>query len=366
MTKRLLSYVLAVVLVLGLVPLFSITSSAATETVYDRQKSLTYAKNHWNDGKGLCAEFASDCLAAGGLTKSYQRRVINLYNALLSCGYGESHKLTLSGKNIKLSDNEGKIKAGDPVFFYCNSCGEFEHVSICSGTNEQGYITEYAHNSAKNGKTKLYTYPHCGGYNWTMYSISLVDQEVIDARENRLFGEVTDIDAPKISGSLNLTDGVYFRWNEVAGASYYRVYRKTANSNWQFLAKTTDVVYTDKTAQNGTEYTYTVRACDGATFSAYYKGLTTTYLTTVSFKEASQGKNSVELKWNKNLKADGYRIYRQVNDGIWEELAFVKGGSTDSFTDKTTQKGNTYNYRIRSCKGDVVSSYIANGITAGK
>ena len=33
---------------------------------YDAGAALSYASKHWNDGKGLCAEFVSDCLKAGG------------------------------------------------------------------------------------------------------------------------------------------------------------------------------------------------------------------------------------------------------------------------------------------------------------
>ncbi len=354
MVKKLLSTILALVLVIGIVPVFSVTSSAST--VYNRQKSLQYAQNHWSDGKGLCAEFVSDCLAAGGLTKSYQRRVVNLYNALLANGYGTSQKLTLSGKNIRLADNDGKIEAGDPVFFYCNSCGEFEHVSLCNGTDAQGYIVEYAHNSAKNGKTRLYTYPHCGGYNWTMYSISLNNID-FEKNNNTLYGEKSDIEAPKIISTLNLADGIYFRWNEIADASYYRVYRKTKNSNWKFLANTTDVVYTDKTAENGKEYTYTVRACSGKTYSQYYSGLTSTYLDVVTFNTAKQIKSGIKLTWNRNMKADGYIIYRTVNDGMWEEIAQIDSRITSNYIDETAENGNTYEYRIRAAKKDTVSSY---------
>ncbi len=355
MVKRLLSSILAIVLVIGIVPVLGITSSAS-ET-YNRELSLQYAQNHWNDGKGLCAEFVSDCLAAGGLTKSYQRRVVNLYNALLSNGYGVSHKLTLSGKNIRLADNEGKIKAGDPIFFYCNSCGGFEHVSLCNGTDSQGYIVEYAHNNAKNGKTKVYTFPHCGGYNWTMYSISLNDKDTEKAEEKILYGKKTNIKAPKIISTLNLSDGVYFRWNEISKAAYYKVYRKTAKSDWKFLANTTDVVFTDKTAENGKKYTYTVRACSGKTYSRYYAGLTTTYLDVVSFTDAEETKSGIMLTWDKNKKADGYIIYRAVNDGIWEEIAQIDSRFTSSYTDKSTKDGNTYQYRIRAAKKDIVSSY---------
>jgi hypothetical protein len=33
---------------------------------YNPTAAIEYAKIHWDDGKGLCAEFVSDCLRAGG------------------------------------------------------------------------------------------------------------------------------------------------------------------------------------------------------------------------------------------------------------------------------------------------------------
>jgi hypothetical protein len=37
---------------------------------YNKDLSLEYASFHFDDGKGLCAEFVSDCLRAGGINVS--------------------------------------------------------------------------------------------------------------------------------------------------------------------------------------------------------------------------------------------------------------------------------------------------------
>ena len=59
--KRIVSVLLALVLVCGLT-----TAPAMAAGTYDPAAALSYAKAHWNDGKGLCAEFVRKCLRAGG------------------------------------------------------------------------------------------------------------------------------------------------------------------------------------------------------------------------------------------------------------------------------------------------------------
>ena len=129
MTKRLLSAFMALVLSISIVPIFN-TQTQAASNGYNYKKALAYASKHWNDGKGLCAEFVSDCLKAGGITDVYETMVVNLYNQLLKKNHGKSYKLTLTGGTrgyVMKSANDNKLKAGDPIFFYCNAFGVNNH-----------------------------------------------------------------------------------------------------------------------------------------------------------------------------------------------------------------------------------------------
>lgn len=63
--SRTLSLILSVAVTLSVICVAVIPASAA---VYDAAAAISYAKAHWNDGKGECAEFVRDCLKAGGLT----------------------------------------------------------------------------------------------------------------------------------------------------------------------------------------------------------------------------------------------------------------------------------------------------------
>ncbi|MBQ3075346.1 MAG: hypothetical protein IJC26_04690 [Clostridia bacterium] len=72
MKKRIISFFLAIVMVLGIIPPFD---GIAANYSYDPNAAVSYAKAHYNEGKGLCAEFVSDCLKAGGFTAVYNVNV---------------------------------------------------------------------------------------------------------------------------------------------------------------------------------------------------------------------------------------------------------------------------------------------------
>ncbi len=126
-----------------------------TDTTYNASAALTYAKNHWNDGVGLCAEFVSACLTAGGIdvkiltTGSLKRFLVNN-------GYAVEYVVeTQQGKRIKMADHNGKIASGDVIINYCIECNLCPHVALVSGCSSDGYVTYYAHNNAADG-TKVW------------------------------------------------------------------------------------------------------------------------------------------------------------------------------------------------------------------
>ena len=119
---------------------------------YDAGAALSYASKHWNDGKGLCAEFVSDCLKAGGCKGVYSKGATNMVGLLKKSGYGSWERLTLDKDGyISVAKNKGKISPGDPIFFYCpkETDGKpYVHVVLYSGQDSKGYMKVYAHNNA--------------------------------------------------------------------------------------------------------------------------------------------------------------------------------------------------------------------------
>lgn len=152
--KRVLAIVLALSMIFS--TSFALTSSAAS-TSYNPDKAISYAKSHWNDGKGLCAEFVSNCLRAGGFTvidnfTNEQRvnakqlgRKLQSYGTKIPCsGWSSSKCFTAKMFNNSLSKGD--------VIVWENKSGQWSgHVALYSGENDKnGNILVYAHNSAKN------------------------------------------------------------------------------------------------------------------------------------------------------------------------------------------------------------------------
>lgn len=356
MTKRLLSFAFAVIFALGVIPFASVTSAAAKVEIYSSSKALKYAQKNWNNGVGLCADFVSKCLQAGDVDV-YGDTVKKLYNSIKDT-YGTSYKLKLtngkSGK-ISMSENSGKLKKGDPVFYKCNYCGEYEHVVLCNGANADGYSVDYAHNNAHNGKKTTYTYRHCGGESWTLYSVRMYEAP-------KLYGEKTNVGVPKISSAVNGADGVVIKWSSVKNADKYRVYRKTSDSSWKKLGTVNSNSFTDKTAKNGVSYTYTVRAIDGNKTSQYYAGEKIKCLAAPSLSSVKNNISGVKISWEKVSSADGYCVYRKGDSGSWKRIASIKGGKNLTYTDTNVNCSETYKYTVRAYDGSVKGCYNSSGI----
>lgn len=357
MTKRLLCVFLTVLMTVGIFPLVTTKSSAAA--CYDSEAALEYAEDNWDSGVGLCADFAAACLRAGGVDVP-GGRVITLYNDIVSNNYGKIYKLKLTnGKSgsVKLSANEGKVDAGDLVFYYCNVCKNFDHVVVCNGANSEGYLQDYAHNNAHNGRKRTYTYRgSCGYDNWTLYSAKLHSSDT-------LFGEKTSIKAPKISSITNAGAGVNLKWDKIDNATFYRVYRKVPGGSWKFLERVKATAYTDTTAENGQEYIYTVRAGKGKVLSQYYLGESITVLTLVDFTSIKNNLKTVTLTWNKNVEGDGYYVYRNVNNTGWCRYYKIANKNATKFIDKNVTEGNTYHYRIRAYDDSCFGAYDPKGLS---
>ena len=176
---------------------------------------------------------------------------------------------------------------------------------------------------------------------------------------------ITYVAAPAISGAENVTGGVKISWGKVAGASKYRLYRKTGSGSWTRITDTTALTYTDKNVTGGTKYSYTVRCldADGNTISGYNpSGKTITYVAVPKLSSVSNVFGGVSVSWGKVTGAAKYRVYRKSGSGSW---AKVGDTTSTSFTDKTAKSGTKYSYTVRclDSAGNTVSSYDSTGLS---
>ena len=161
---------------------------------------------------------------------------------------------------------------------------------------------------------------------------------------------------PVISNLFNTAGGVKLTWGKVKGAAKYRVFRKTGSGSWTKMTDTTNTFFTDKTAKNGTQYTYTVRciSADGKHFTSNYDktGKTIVYLLRPSISSLTSPKTAqMTVKWGKNAKATGYIIQYSVSSKFTGAKNInVKGAAAVSKTITNLTAKKKYYVRVRTYK----------------
>ena len=168
---------------------------------------------------------------------------------------------------------------------------------------------------------------------------------------------------PKLTGISNATNGIYFKWNAVSGASGYRVYRRSAGGNWQYITTVKGTSYTDTAVKNqsGKYYRYTVRAVVDGRYSGYEDFLYTKRLANPKLTSATSGNGGITVKWNAISGTTGYYVYRKTANSGWKHVGTCYGTKSTSFVDKTASKGTTYTYTVRAVYGKTLS-YFDSGI----
>ena len=172
---------------------------------------------------------------------------------------------------------------------------------------------------------------------------------------------------PKLTGISNAANGLYIKWNAVAGVTNgYRVYRRGAGSTyWTYLGTVKTTYYTDPGVKNanGGYYRYTVIA-DGGKHSAFdTTGLYLKRLANPVLVSAVSSTAGITVKWNKINGSTGYYVYRKTGSSSWTRVGVVSGVNRVTFLDKSAKKGVTYTYTVRAYSGATMSSYNTKGIS---
>ncbi len=173
-------------------------------------------------------------------------------------------------------------------------------------------------------------------------------------------GGGTGLSAPAAPSGLEATpqDGAaQLDWDAVDGADTYNVYRGTSSgvdaSSSPLDTGIEQSSYTDETAENGTEYFYTVSAVASEGGESAESGASGE-VEAVPFAapgglEGTSGDSEVALSWDAAAGADTYSVYRSTSstDGA-EGEPLATGAAEASYADTTAQNGTKYSYRVTS------------------
>ncbi len=172
-----------------------------------------------------------------------------------------------------------------------------------------------------------------------------------------------NLTTPKLVSAKNSVGGVTVKWNWTENSAGYNVYRKTKKSNWKKIAYVTGEKtksYLDKTAKNGTDYIYTVRAVYGDELSGYDKTGVSVHYITAPVVTLENVKNGVKISWTKNSKATIYRVYKKLNtENKWTRIKSVKPNVL-SYTDTNVKNNQKAYYCVVAGCDDKKSAYETN------
>ena len=273
MKRKGLILFLAITLTTVFMPAEAMQIYGASAINYNSSDALSYAKNHWNDGKGDCVAFVRKCVESGGIprdnNRGYNYTAKQYKDYLVKKGYAVVYKLQTAVYyddyyGIKADDNKGKIAAGDIILYRCNNkkCPKPDfHLSICNGAKGTaqgkypGWMTCYAHNTAVNNKVACkIRCSKCGASknSISLYAIHFKSSENGYSVYN---GKVLGVKA-KESSDKSIT----VSWKKLSTASGYKVYRATSKSGtYSYIASTTKTKYTDTVKIAGKKYYYKIK-----------------------------------------------------------------------------------------------------------
>ena len=159
--------------------------------------------------------------------------------------------------------------------------------------------------------------------------------------------------APSVTGGNDSQGRPTLKWNTVAGAAKYEVYRaRSLNGDYIKYSTTTGTSYTNISyIENGNTYYYKVRALDAnGTAGAWSSIVSVTYKQTLPAPSVTGGNDSQgrpTLKWNTVAGAAKYEVYRaRSKSGDYIKYSTVTG---TSYTNTSyIENGNTYYYKVRA------------------
>lgn len=178
--------------------------------------------------------------------------------------------------------------------------------------------------------------------------------------------------AAPVPSAFGADSKITVSWKAVTGADYYYVYRAGSDGSWKRLATVSadKLSYADTTAVSGSGYYYTVRAYNEArdAWSLFYDtrqdSINRVSLHATPVVELIPTTTGINVTWNKDAAATGYRIYRSLSDGTTIVLANITSGNTTSYMDTKVTNGQSYSYEVRAYYGDVTKLSTATVASA--
>ena len=185
---------------------------------------------------------------------------------------------------------------------------------------------------------------------WAKISISEGNEDLLAAA---LHCKPTPLTAPSVTGGNDSQGRPTLKWDKVAGAAKYEVYRSySQNGNYSKYSTQTSTGYTNSSyLTSGSTYYYKVRALDANGTAGPWSDVVAVTcrlgLTAPTVTGGNDAQGRPTLKWNAVSGAAKYEVYRaRSRSGEYIKYSTVTG---TSYTNTSyIEDGNTYYYKVRA------------------
>ena len=295
----------------------------------------------WNILATVSADtlYYRDISAESGETYIYSVRAKNSVSQSTFDANGVSCKYISKPSNVTAENGVGGIvitwdavKGADSYKIMRRESGETEWSVVT--VRQANLSPSYKDTTVENGKTYEYD------VNSTLGNFTT------DTLEEGKFA--TYLPSPEVLSVSNIGDGIELKWNPVENARYYAVYRRIVGVETELTeyAIEPSTSFTDRDVVSGKTYTYSVRAVNDYSESAFAKtGYTITRVPSTSVTDLTALADNIQVSWKEVSGVDGYNIYRKEagGDGAWQK-AGTAPKTQKTYNDKGAGSGKIYYY----------------------
>ena len=261
-------------------------------------------------------------------------RVTEIDSRRYSGTFGECtslEKVTLGKGLLELGDNVFANDTSLREVYFCGDAPAFEGNNIFSGC---GNITAYYPKNSKTWDRSNMTSHGAARVDWQTWTLPL------------------SYFTPNLKSVTPGAKGVTVKWNKLANANGYEVWRSVGNGKLtkvKTISSGSTVSWTDTSVANGKRYTYRVYALNGTQKSKVSNARYLYYLTKNTISAGKSG-SSFQVKWKANSAASGYQIqYAKNNKFTSPKNVKVNGRKVTSRKVAPGFKGTCY-IRVRTFK----------------
>ena len=155
-----------------------------------------------------------------------------------------------------------------------------------------------------------------------IYSFTYTNTGLVLTSQTSVLQSIPPAMPLNVQAEVLSSDSVRITWNEVSGATSYRVYRATsAEGAYSSVGTSASASYTDTSVSAGQAYYYKITALSGGNRESARSTAAIAIMPPADVRVTATNANSVNLAWNAFSGASGYNIYRSDSeDGIYSKV----------------------------------------------